>query len=204
MSVNSDLTGDSMESLRPEVSIVIPTRDSGRTIGACLASIFGQCNLIDLEVIVVDDTATRDSTREIVGSYGASLIISSAGMAESRNVGIQAARAKTILSLDSDMVLEPGLLERAVLLSAAGSRAATIAEKAIGEGYWARCKAIDKLAVERVGIRSLRLFEKALWKEVGGYDESLEAGEDLDFDLRCRQTKALVAHISDPCILHDE
>jgi glycosyltransferase involved in cell wall biosynthesis len=156
-------------------------------------------------VIVVDDVTTRDATRDIARAFGATLIVSEAGMAESRNVGIREAAGTTILSIDSDMALEPGLLRHIETLRSAGFDGATIAERSSGEGYWARSRYIDKLAIERVGLaRSLRVFARSMWEGVGGYDPQLEAGEDLDFDLRCRRTGARIVHVASPGIIHLE
>ncbi len=186
------------------LSIVIPTFNSATPLGRCLASVHNP-GIQDVEVIVVDDVATTDTTRDIALSYGARVIVSPAGMAESRNEGIADSAAPYILSVDSDMVLSPGLLRDVFEAFSQGLEALTIREVAAGGGYWVRARAIDKETVEATGLgRAVRGFTRALFERVGGFDPTLEAGEDLDFHRRVLASGAKVGHISGTYFLHDE
>jgi glycosyltransferase involved in cell wall biosynthesis len=187
------------------LAIIIPTRDSGRTIGQCLESVVSQVPR-PAEVVIVDDVRTSDSTRQVAASFGATVHISPAGMAESRNIGVQITSGEYVLSLDSDMSMTPGLIAEIMsrfLIDKVD--ALSIAEAGIGRGYWARARAIDKTAVEATGWgRSIRAFTRSLFQATGGYDARLEAGEDADFHRRAIENGARIGHIGRPRILHDE
>jgi glycosyltransferase involved in cell wall biosynthesis len=185
------------------LSVVVPTVNSARTLARCLESVRAQEGS-GVELIVVDDVRTSDATRSIALSYGARLIVSSAGMAESRNEGFRAARGSHFLSVDSDMVLPPDL-QLALTRHFSNVDALSICERAVGDGYWARARAMDKVAAEELGLaRSIRAFSREVFFAVGGYDPNLEAGEDLDMHLRICASGAIVGHIHQPWIEHDE
>jgi len=187
------------------VAIIIPTFNSAATLAACLDSIRLQDVPVD-ELVVVDDIRTTDATRRIAQERNATVIVSPAGMAESRNVGVLNTSSRVIVSLDSDMCVEPGLL-RAVLgeFRTTCCDGASIAERSVGAGYWSRARAIDKMGVEASGAgRSLRVFTRDLFFAIGGYDPKLEAGEDADFHRRALALHAKISHIGYLGVLHHE
>jgi glycosyltransferase involved in cell wall biosynthesis len=186
------------------LAVIIPTYNSERTIRNCLASIARQMEK-PAETVVVDDVRTTDRTRKIAECYGARVIVSAAGRAESRNVGVAATRCDYILSLDSDMILSEDLVLTILTQFKRGASGLIIPEIGIGEGYWARARAIDKAAVEhtRFGV-ALRAFTRATFDSVGGFDETLLAGEDLDFHERVVRSGASMRHLKTTYIKHDE
>lgn len=193
-----------MEGDHAPLTVVVPTYNSGRTIGRCLASISRQ-TLIAKSVVVVDDVRTSDETRAIVESYGAQLIVSPAGMSESRNMGFAATDTPFLFSVDSDMVLSPKLIDALMDAFDRGAQALSIKEFGVGRGYWARGRVIDKAAVEATGHGvSLRAFSRSIFDRLGGYDDELEAGEDLDLHRRIVAAGITVEHISSAPIKHDE
>lgn len=186
------------------IAVVIPTFNSGRTLGRCLESVFEQ-TLPPTEVVVVDDVRTTDQTRRIIGVSGARLIISSAGMSLSRNVGARATTSPFLLSVDSDMVLAPKLIERVADAFESGMDAMSIPEIPTGQGYWVRARRLDKAAVELTGSgRAVRAFTRQAFERVGGYDSALVGGEDLDFHLRLVKAGFTVGDLSSTHIEHDE
>lgn len=187
------------------ITVVIPTYNSARTLRACLASIVAQASTRD-EVIVVDDTLTSDTTRDICGDYKVRLIVSSAKMAESRNVGLRAAIGEVVIHIDSDMQLVPGALER--IRDAMTDRAVDaliLSERSVGVGYWARARAIDKAAADnsQVGVAA-RVCRKSVALRLGGHSNGLEAGEDADFHRKLVTSGAVIRYLPDVTLLHDE
>jgi glycosyltransferase involved in cell wall biosynthesis len=186
------------------LGIVIPTLNSGRTLGRCLESINNQ-TVSAHDVIVVDDELTSDDTRKIALELGAELVVSEAARAESRNIGFALAKSEYLLSIDSDMILSSNLVADLLESFRRGADALTIREVGIGSGYWSRARSIDKESVERTqhGM-ALRAFKRSILDAVGGFDERLVAGEDLDLHQRVLETGADVRHITSSYIEHDE
>jgi hypothetical protein len=96
---------------RPLVSVVVPTRDSGRFLAETLESVAAQ-TLANHEVVVVDAGST-DDTLEIAARHAKARVISqrSTGLSGGWNEGIAAARGELVAFLDSDDLWHPRKLE---------------------------------------------------------------------------------------------
>jgi len=189
----------------PTISIVIPTYNSERTLRQCLASIRQEFPAPH-EIIVIDDTRTKDQTRELCILHSVRVVIDAAGMAESRNIGAKLCSGEYILHLDSDMVLPPGFRKALQFeLDASNADALVIPERSVGEGRWLRARQIDKDIVRHLNIgESVRLVRRHVMEGLGGYDSTLLAGEDADFDRRLHASGATVSRLTDSTIIHDD
>ena len=98
-----------------------------------------------------------------------------------RNFGIEKAKGKYVLILDSDMELEKNVLSECVRLVQEGARAVAITEISKGIGFWARVRALERSCYlgDNV-IEAARFFEKELIQSIGGYDPSIVGAEDWD------------------------
>jgi len=201
--ITSDPDSDALSGV--SISVVIPTRNSARTLDACLDSLVPQCGPGD-EVIVVDDLQTIDSTRAICRKRSVVLIISPAGTAESRNIGQRLARGSFVMHFDSDMTLRPGAMQRIrTVLSATQVDALILPEQGVGIGYWSRARAVDKASVQETGIGiAARVIRRSLEQRLGGHSPSLEAGEDADLQKRLVLAGASISVLEGGAILHDE
>lgn len=91
----------------PRISIVVPTYNREKYIGACLDSIFKQKYPLDkIEVLVVDSTATTDNTLKIARKYPVKIIKNPKLLAEpAKSLGIKHSTGELFLYLDSDAEL---------------------------------------------------------------------------------------------------
>ncbi len=95
------------------VSIVIPTHNGQRYIGATLDSVLAQKHR-PLEILVVDDGST-DATAQIVTGYAREVRLieqDQRGHPAARNTGIRAAAGEFLGFLDHDDLWSPDKLER--------------------------------------------------------------------------------------------
>lgn len=102
-----------MTSIRPKISVCIPTYNQGAYLAHALESVLTQ-TFGDFEVIVYDDGST-DNTREIVAGFSDSRIryfrhAENVGIAENRNSCLAVARGEYIGWLDSDDIYLPEML----------------------------------------------------------------------------------------------
>ena len=97
--------------MQPSVSVIVPVYNIEQYIGKCLDSIIGQ-TLKEIEIIVVDDGSTDDSSR-IIDRYARtdSRIVAihktNGGVVSARNCGIAQATGLYILFVDGDDHLAP-------------------------------------------------------------------------------------------------
>ncbi len=94
------------------VSVTIPTLNSGQTIRACLLALNEQ-TLKPGEVIIVDG-GSADDTVQIARSLGATVQILPGGILLARDKGVSLSSGKFVLLLDSDQILKPDALDRAI------------------------------------------------------------------------------------------
>jgi glycosyltransferase involved in cell wall biosynthesis len=184
------------------VSVVVPTRNSARTIAACLASLEAQTHNA-LEVIVVDNHS-EDATRRVASEYDCVLVSGGPERSAQRNYGARLASGSYLFFVDSDMVVEPTVTEECVRAAESGATAVIIPEFSFGEGFWARCKALERSCyVGDASIEAARFFDRDLFNHLDGYDEELTGPEDWDLHERAMRGGARVAR-SVGGIRHDE
>lgn len=99
------------------VSVVIPAYNCANYIAETLESVIQQ-EYPNLEVLVVDDGST-DHTKEVVANVKSNRVKyvyqqNSGGPSGPRNTGIQHAQGKYVAFLDSDDIMLPGKIQRAV------------------------------------------------------------------------------------------
>jgi len=187
------------------VSFVVPTRNSARTIAACVLSLSTQ-TYPEVEVVVVDNEST-DGTAERATSAGADrVIIAGPERCAQRNRGARESSGEIVVFIDSDMVMEPGLaaqiVEQFELHPELG--ALIIPEHSFGEGFWTKCRVLEKsLYVGNESVEAARAFRREVFDSVGGWNENLTAAEDWDLDDRIRAAGTDVGRV-ESFIWHDE
>lgn len=98
----------------PQVSISIPTYNSEAFITKCLDAVYAQ-TYKNIEVNIVDGYS-KDATRELANRYPVNFSQDKLGLLNARKIGTEQAQGEYVLLLDSDQILEPDTIERAVLL----------------------------------------------------------------------------------------
>ncbi|MCB0915136.1 MAG: glycosyltransferase [Actinobacteria bacterium] len=187
-----------------KISAVVPTKNSIRTISSCLESLRNQVDA-EVEVIVVDnnsDDGTADVGRELAD------IFISAGPERSaqRNRGFEAGTGDVVFFIDSDMVLEPRVCADIVeaFTTQPNVGAVIVPERSFGEGFLASCRELEKsLYVGDDDVEAARAFPMAVFRTIGGWDETLTAAEDWDLSDRTRALGIEFARINS-WIWHDE
>jgi len=180
----------------PVVSVVIPTYNRLPKVKDAIESVLSQ-TYRDFEFWVVDDGST-DGTGEALRAFGNKIKYISQdnrGASAARNLGARVSRGKYLAFLDSDDLWEPDKLE--------------IQVKCMEENPQFPLCYTDEIWI-RKGIRvnpkrrhakysgwifekclplciispSSALMKRALFVEIGGFDETLPVCEDYDFWLR--------------------
>ena len=167
----------------PAVSVIIPSRNSERTITDCLSSIISQ-SYEPIEIIVVDCLST-DLTREIAQRMGALVISSRGERSVAKNLGAEFAHGKYIFFVDADHKLSPDVIANCIK-TIDGVDGVLIKDQDISKD-----SKVSRLVASRRKILScdplnvaVRFVRREVFNSVGGFDPDLYADEDLDFHNR--------------------
>jgi glycosyltransferase involved in cell wall biosynthesis len=173
----------------PLVSVIVTTRNNEETLQACLESIKAQ-SYQAVELIVVDNNST-DSTKAIAKRYTDGVFNIGPERSAQRNYAVQKSHGQYVLIIDSDMELGADVVRSCVQkVATAGPtvQAVIIPEESFGKGFWAQCKRLERSFYVGIdAIEAARFFDRKLYQQVGGYDETLTGGEDWDLTRRVRE-----------------
>jgi len=183
------------------VSIIITTKNSARTLEACLRSVRDQ-TYRPIEIIVVDNHSA-DETLAIAKKYADRVLQAGPERCAQRNAGIRESTGEYVCIIDSDMTLQNDVIEKCVAAISRESEAVVIPERSFGVGFWSACKAAERECyLEDENTTGARFFTRRVLDEVGFYDETFIGGED--WDLSIRATNGLKPSFAQSLILHDE
>jgi len=178
---------------QPLVSVIVTTKNNHATLDACLKSIAVQ-TYRHQELIVVDNNST-DDTVEIARRYTDLVFTYGPERSAQRNYAVRRARGKYVLIIDSDMELGKEVVRACVqqVANSPDAKAVIIPEESFGEGFWARCKHLERSFYVGVdAIEAARFIEADTYRQVGGFNEALTGGEDWDLTWRLRKHGQIV------------
>ncbi len=184
-----------------EVAVVVPTRNSGRTLEACLRSLRSQ---VPPCLVVVVDNHSTDDTAAIACRYADTVAVAGPERSAQRNAGAELTTSPILGFIDSDMVVGSGVVEQATSALQSGAGGVVVPERSFGEGFWANVRRFERSFYHGSDtVEAARFFRRDVFERVGGFDESMEPGpEDWDLTIRVREVAA-VTRIS-AGIAHDE
>ncbi len=181
----------------PLVSVVIPTYNRAGWVIQAVDSVLAQ-TFRDFELLVVDD-GSADATLEALASRRHRLVYlktrRNRGVAAARNLGAAAARGQWLAFLDSDDLWRPEKLARQVdfLRRHPDLAICQTDEVWVRNGVFVNRPQRHRKAGGNLFLPSLErclvspsavMLSRALFAEMGGFDESLPACEDYDLWLR--------------------
>jgi glycosyltransferase involved in cell wall biosynthesis len=180
----------------PNVSVIIPTFNRWPFVGAAIESVLAQ-SYGDFELIVVDDGSTDDMAMQLTrfGSRLRLLNQSNRGVSAARNLAVRHARGSYLAFLDSDDLWLPSKLAIQVAFMEQNPSVQICQTKEIWirNGVRVNAKAKHRKPSGDIFIASLELclvspsavmLTRALFEQLGGFDESLPVCEDYDLWLR--------------------
>lgn len=170
----------------PLVTVVVPTRNSARTIERCLRSVVCQTDRygrpLPLELVVVDNHST-DGTHAIARRFADRVISAGPERSAQRNLGAATGTAAVVAFIDSDQILEPTVAFEALELLDGDAELGVVVvpERSFGEGFWARGRSLERrLADGDPRSEAGRFYRRATLDAIGGFDERLTGPEDWE------------------------
>lgn len=176
-------------------SVIIPARNEEGFLPQVLESLRNQG--VECEIVVADG-GSADATVSIARQYGCRIVQSGpTGPAAGRNAGARASKGDLLIFLDADALLPTGFLPLAEYQMRKYVRHLDIcvctlwpADGSLGEwvAYGLANVAVKFLArLKPHGAGTALLCRRWLFDEVGGFNENLRFGEDVDFIERASQ-----------------
>lgn len=188
-----------------KVSIIVPTKNSERTIEKCLVSVRNQ-DYKNIEIIVVDNKS-NDGTYNISSKYCDYVFIQGPERSAQRNYGVSKSTGDYVLIIDSDMILSENVVSECVkTIELENRKVLVIPEESFGENFWAKCKKLERSFYVGVDwMEAGRFFDKKIFLEFSGYDEKNTGTEDYDLPQRIeyKYGRSSIGRINS-FIFHDE
>jgi len=189
------------------VSVIIPTMNSYKTIGKCLESVVEQ-TYKNIEIFVIDRFSS-DNTTKIASKFNANILLIDDERSKAKNLAISKSRGEFLLFIDSDMILQPRVIEECIAICSRDDNSniagVIIPEHSLGSGFWVKVRDLEKSLYAGSEIESARFFRKKFVIAVGGFDEDIIFFEESTLPERIKNIGMNVnARITSSFILHDE
>jgi Glycosyl transferase family 2 len=201
---------------KPLVSFVIPVLNDAANLTRCLMAIKAQADIIPVEIVVLDNGST-DASPVVAAALGATVLrIPHVPVSALRNQGMQVARAALVALVDADNEIAEGWLTSAVAHFKRRSVAVVGCDYSPPmDGTWVQAL-YDAFRGHPAGVESVRWLAsgnmvvcRKIALEIGGFDETLDTCEDVDFCNRLRRrgyeiwsdSRMASTHYGDPATL---
>ncbi len=182
-----------------KVSVVIPVRNSEKTLPRCLRSVTDQ-TYKDYEVIVVDNNST-DRSKEIIRKFDVKYFFEPEIVrGAARHAGEMESAGSIILMTDSDCIVPKGWIA-SMARHLKKYRAVQGSEQPALDGFWSRCrdlehrkkfpgqKVVGSIDTKNFGIR------KSVLRSIGFTDRTLPSGNDTDLSVRLARNNIKVGYV---------
>ena len=196
---------------KDKITAIIPTYNNETTIKECIESLKKQTTKLN-EIIIIDSNS-KDKTREIAKKLRCAVYNIKSNRSQARNIGAKKTKTNIIAFIESDSLYDKSwtghVLEEfkkgaeAVIDKRAVHKPKTLISRINNEIFNMRYKKYTPF--------SMWIIKKDLFQKHGGFDENLEASEDVDFGDRLIKSnhriafakKAIQYHKGEPSTLKE-
>ena len=202
---------------QPFVSIIVPCYNEESTIRHLLDSILGQTYPTEKMELIISDGLSQDRTREIISEFQKEhpnlqlkvLDNLKKTIPAALNQAIHGSQGEFIVRLDAHSIPIPEYVERCINahLTGKGDNVGGVWEIRPGSDSWV-AESISLAAAHPLGVGDAMYrvgaqagpvdtvpfgsFRRSLIDKIGGFDESLLANEDYEFNTRIRESGGVV------------
>jgi glycosyltransferase involved in cell wall biosynthesis len=195
----------------PSIDVVIIGLNSAKTLPACIESVFDCAYPRERLNVFYADGGSADTSLSIAESYGARAIrveALSPSPGRQRNAGWRNGSGEFVQFLDSDTIMDPEWLGKAILSfvpkvlgAVCGNRREMRPEGSvfnwIGDLEW------NGKPGEVEAFGGDVLIPRSVLELTGGYDPDLIAGEDPELSYRIRESGLKILRLAEPMTKHD-
>lgn len=212
--------GRSQVESRPALSLVVCTLNRSGELERALRS-FAQQSFRDFEVVIVDQNPPgylAPILERAAGGLRLRHVVSERGVSRARNVGLTHARGEIVGFPDDDCWYDPNLGRRVVEIFSSRPDLDFLTGRTIdGAGrdcsgeFMRKAARVSLHSVFKTGNANTFFLRREAASAVGGFDEALgpgapgllQAGEDVDFLIRCVARGLRIHYDPDLTVFHD-
>lgn len=159
-----------------DYGVVVIARDEERNMADCLSALVNTCSI---DIFVIVDSRTVDKTADVARKYTSHVLVEEGSRGRLRNVGYKVLGLPFVAYVDADMRVEPGYFEALRRAMDKDPKLAFAAGAQIPMGC-CRLGALDceYLNYKRAVAAGGSMYRVKAVREVGGFNERLNVGED--------------------------
>lgn len=202
-------------------SVVVPCRNEASFISHCLNSIFANDYPVEQYEVLIADGRSDDGTREILDRYsnrhGNMRVLDSPGKsaAAGLNTAIRNARGELVIRVDAHSTIETSYISRCVEYmeaSGADNVGGIMHTHPMQQGAWSAaivCALSHRFGVGNSTFRVHSLeprwvdtvfggcYRRALFQQIGYFNERLVRGQDMEFNQRLTRSGGRILLVPD-------
>lgn len=172
-----------MPDRNPLVSIIICSKNGAEYFERCLEAVKAQ-TYKNIEIVVVDNFST-DDTVKIAKRYTDQVYQIGPERCTQFNYGFKKSHGEYIYHIAPDFVIEPDVVELCVNKMAGGYDALALHNRSVGDSIWAKVRFLERESYRGdLSVVAVRFMKRDVFAAVGGFDETMVAGEDYDLHNR--------------------
>ena len=172
------------QNLLPLVTVIIPTKNAGKTLLLCLESLKKQ-TYKKLEIIVADGES-KDNTISICKKFNVKILTVESHIERTtkKNLAAASAKGEYVYFIDADFELQSHVIEECVNLCTKNYDAIIVPEKVYGyNSFWSRCRQLEVLCYNGDDlVESPRFIKKHVFMDVKGFDEYEKSLSSIRFN----------------------
>ncbi len=194
----------------PFLSVVVIGRNEGDALERCLARVRAMDYSPEAMEVIYADSGSTDGSPQKAAAFQARVIETAPpfSAAKARNIGWRAASGELVLFLDGDTEIEPRFVRNQLPMFDSPTCACVaghIREKHPEKSIFNRVLELDwpHQSGDTAFCGGNALFRRSVLEKVGGFDESLVAGEEPELCWRIRQAGYSIWHADELMAHHD-
>jgi len=184
---------------KPLISIIMPVKNGSNYLKEALEAI--KLQDVDMEIIMVDDGSTDDSV-QIAKNYGCEIVTHDVcrGLVASKNSALKVAKGQYTMFHDHDDVMNCNVLPQMIEALQEDQKTYAVMAK-LHDFFSPELSDLDKQKVELrkeayFGLFSgATLIKKEAFDIIGLFDESLKAGDIIDWSAKMKENNLEVKKI---------
>ena len=186
-SKKSGSLSDVTEPRQPLVSVIIPYYNQCNTIQETIESVRAS-DYANVEIVVVNDGSTSPTARKVFDALEGVVKVDkpNGGLSSARNEGIRRCGGNYFLPLDSDDLIHPQYISKAVAALELNSEIGYLTcytrnFEALDTPYYPVGYVAKLMPFMNTSGKCTNMYRRSVFDQVGGYDECMNSYEDWDF-----------------------